>query len=583
MKHVTFKLLLSLLLLASSTEAQEPCAHSFMQQKSFETAPDYLQKVEANNEQLRKIIAQQKSMRSAEETFYIPIVVHVVHLGEPVGTGSNISDAQVKSGIDQLNAGFSNAAGGGVDVKVQFRLAKLDPNCTPTDGIVRVNGSGVSGYSSAGVSVGGSGADEVSIKDLSRWPINDYYNIWLVTEFNNNNGGNGTQGFAYFPESVSPTRDGAMIMHTAWGDQGTANSWNNKGTTGIHEIGHALNLYHTFEGDEDGGGNPQCPPDGCGSDLGDCCDDTSPHIRSNSDCPTSDINTCTGQLNDDVIMNYMDYSSQDCGVKFTQDQKVRMRAALTNFRSGLLSSKGLDSTQTSFAAVTNAVCAPQTGSTGLSANWAGILQVQFGSINNSSGYAAQDGGYVDYTGSCLASTEVALNAAYTLSVSVGVNSNRVKAWIDWNSDGVFSNSEQVMDQTIASKTTGSTTVSVPGNATLNTALRMRILNDLSTVTSSCYNPTHGQAEDYPVIVRTSLGIVPNETSITTFPNPTLDVVNITGGSTFKGFRLIDQSGKSVLEGRVNTAGGTLSLSALSAGYYFLIIEDQSSPIKLVKL
>ena len=36
----------------------------------------------------------------------IPVVVHVLHRGEPVGTGRNISDAQIQSQIDVLNEDF---------------------------------------------------------------------------------------------------------------------------------------------------------------------------------------------------------------------------------------------------------------------------------------------------------------------------------------------------------------------------------------------------------------------------------------------------------------------------------------------
>ncbi|MBK6829180.1 MAG: hypothetical protein IPG86_21090 [Chitinophagaceae bacterium] len=43
--------------------------------------------------------------------FIIPVVVHIVHNGEPVGTGTNISYAQVKSQLDALNAGFFNYNG----------------------------------------------------------------------------------------------------------------------------------------------------------------------------------------------------------------------------------------------------------------------------------------------------------------------------------------------------------------------------------------------------------------------------------------------------------------------------------------
>jgi hypothetical protein len=38
--------------------------------------------------------------------FRIPVVVHVVHNGEAIGSGSNISDAQIASQIKVLNNDF---------------------------------------------------------------------------------------------------------------------------------------------------------------------------------------------------------------------------------------------------------------------------------------------------------------------------------------------------------------------------------------------------------------------------------------------------------------------------------------------
>ena len=49
-------------------------------------------------------------------------------VGEAVGVSANISDAQIASGIAQLNAAFSNTNGQGVDIKVQFQLATMDPS-----------------------------------------------------------------------------------------------------------------------------------------------------------------------------------------------------------------------------------------------------------------------------------------------------------------------------------------------------------------------------------------------------------------------------------------------------------------------
>jgi len=268
------------------------------------------------------------------EITVIPVVVHVVHTGQAEGVGANISDAQIESAITQLNNNYRKVSGthgdaDGVDTEIEFCLASIDPDGNPTDGIVRVDGSDVVGYEEDGVCVFTScTGNELAIKNLSRWPNDEYYNIWVVTEIQGNDGGYGIQGFAYFPGSSS-LYDGTIIMNTCFGSIGTVNSWNNMGRTLTHEVAHGMGLYHSFEGDNNGS---TCP-----TGNGDYVSDTDPHKRSYSNCPSS-TNTCTGNSLQDVVHNYMDYSSQTCADMFTQGQADRMNTQIAFFRSSLASS-----------------------------------------------------------------------------------------------------------------------------------------------------------------------------------------------------------------------------------------------------
>jgi hypothetical protein len=281
----------------------------------------------------------------------IPVVVHVIHTGQAEGVGANISDAQIQSAITQLNNNFRKVEGthgdaDGVDTEIEFCLASIDPDGNPTDGIVRVDGSSVTGYSEDGVCVFTScTGNELSLKNLSRWPNNQYYNIWVVTEIMGNNGGYGIQGFAYFPGSSS-LYDGTMIMNTCFGSIGTVNSWNNMGRTLTHEVAHGMGLYHSFEGD---GGGASCP-----TGSGDYVADTDPHKRSSSNCP-SGTNTCTGGSLTDIVHNYMDYSSQTCADMFTQGQADRMNTQIAFFRSSLASSTTCTIDQVNDLALTRVV------------------------------------------------------------------------------------------------------------------------------------------------------------------------------------------------------------------------------------
>jgi len=81
-------------------------------------------------------------------TIIIPVVVHVLHRGEPVGVGRNITDAQIISQIDVLNEDFRRLNADAVntpaafqlvaaDPNFEFRLACIDPNGNATNGITR--------------------------------------------------------------------------------------------------------------------------------------------------------------------------------------------------------------------------------------------------------------------------------------------------------------------------------------------------------------------------------------------------------------------------------------------------------------
>src|SRR6267154_819781 len=58
-----------------------------------------------------EIAARNKNGRMQGTVVTIPIIVHVVHNGEPVGTGMNISQAQIQSEIAVLNEDYRRKAG----------------------------------------------------------------------------------------------------------------------------------------------------------------------------------------------------------------------------------------------------------------------------------------------------------------------------------------------------------------------------------------------------------------------------------------------------------------------------------------
>lgn len=334
-------------------ENQEKCATSQRHEHLTKTDPNYV-KLREEGENFYQQYSKNPVVNKA--VVYIPVVVHVIHTGQAVGTGINISDAQIQSAINNLNAAYSNTSTSftsytGVNTSIQFCLAQRDPSGNPTTGIVRVNGSGVTQYSLKGIcdASGGTGTDnEATVKALSKWDNTKYYNIWVVNEINDNDGGSGTQGYAYFAGAGSSV-DGTIILYNAFGYDPDGSlgynlkNYTNRNVTTIHEIGHALNLHHTFQGD---GTGSTCPTDAVCGTSGDCVADTPRHKRSTSGCVAdATVNACqAGTTAGDHQHNFMDYSSDACQTEFTAGQSTRMNSTLSNFtasgRGSLTTSNG---------------------------------------------------------------------------------------------------------------------------------------------------------------------------------------------------------------------------------------------------
>jgi hypothetical protein len=283
----------------SLSEAQQECATEIEHEFLIQSDVNYARNVQLFPESGRQII-------DTGQVFTIPVVVHVVHLGENEGSGSNISAGAIIGAINKMNQNFSNS--NGIDIGIQFCLAKVDPNGQPTNGITRTDGRVVPGYQSEGIgsSSSPSGLDIIEIKNLIQWPTDQYYNIHVVHKVVE------ASAFAYYPQSVPFFRDGTTI---------DALYMNNLFSTLTHELGHAFNLRHTFNGD--GSGNT-CPANNNCETDGDFICDTSPHKR--GDCFFGNSCVSGGDPTwQNTRLNHMSY----CGLtnRFTPMQIDRMRMA----------------------------------------------------------------------------------------------------------------------------------------------------------------------------------------------------------------------------------------------------------------
>lgn len=345
------------------SQSDEPCGSDGIHALELTQSEPYARSFEAVREAMERM--RNESQR-VMEVHTLPVVVHVIHRGSPIGEDENISDAQIISAIDGMNEDFRKMPGtlgdgAGADTHIQFEMARRTPNGAPTNGIVRVNGNMVPGFEEHGIANDNQydGADQVAVKSLTTWFGDDYINIFVVPEINGNDGGSGTQGFAY----LGPTgdaRDGIVLLYNTFGLVGELKPGRDLNRTITHEMGHHLSLFHTFYNTNDCGAESNC------ENSGDAVCDT-PSTTKNLSCNTPD---CP----DAILENYMDYTPQECKDMFTQGQADRMRACLESSRSSLLESLGglpvteRDLTVVGLTNVGETTCAPQVAPVALVTN-----------------------------------------------------------------------------------------------------------------------------------------------------------------------------------------------------------------------
>ena len=107
-----------------------PCGTDMAHHALSSASPAYLANKAAFNAAWQQSAALVAS--DSLELYTIPMVVHVIHRGSPIGVEENISDAQILSAVHALNEDFRKVEGSigdglGVDVLVEFELAKRTP------------------------------------------------------------------------------------------------------------------------------------------------------------------------------------------------------------------------------------------------------------------------------------------------------------------------------------------------------------------------------------------------------------------------------------------------------------------------
>ncbi len=201
---------------------------------------------------------------------------------------------------------------------IQFRLADFDTLGNPTTGIIHIP--------TAVTSFANSPSDHkinfATLGGANAWNRNHYLNIPIC------NLGTGILGYTQMPGVGTASKDGCVINYMAVGKTGATAPYN-LGRTITHEVGHWLNLIHTW-----------------GDDYGYCYGtdyvaDTPNEGNANySNYPVSTVRTDSCSPNSPGFMwqNYMDYTDDAGMCLFTAGQVARMQATLAGPRDSILSS-----------------------------------------------------------------------------------------------------------------------------------------------------------------------------------------------------------------------------------------------------
>ncbi|WP_431157737.1 GEVED domain-containing protein [Winogradskyella poriferorum] len=591
MKKITLLLCGLLFICVSSLVNAQSCAFD---QKRFELQQDpaYIALEREAEEKIQNSILNGNFTERNGNVITIPIVVHVLHLGEAVGSGSNISDAQIQSSIDNLNDFYrGQTTNSPIDFEIEFALAQRDPDCNATTGINRIDASGLSGYSQHGVNVlNSNGASYSDISNLISWPQTDYFNVWIVTELDGNNGGFGFQGYAYFYNENFGTH-GSVMMSTVFGyDPGNTNGWglnsNGDNSTVVHEVGHFFHLYHTFQGDDtnNDGVSDACPADATVGTDSDGCSDTVPHQRETSTCPAN--NTCTGSawVDDNTIYNVMSY--YNCTDRLTNDQKTRARAAMEG--TALSLSKGSEAPVVGFTAPIAATCNVNSPAVN---NFSGITRITLNGTTLSSSTTEGDSGNLDKSQNCTGLFSIDTGTTNTMNVTVTAgNFHQLGVWIDWNNDGDFEDTDE--QQHLSNDIVGSGTVNFdltyPTSIPYDSYIRMRLVTDVDDrfggvdlIDSACYSSlVYGQSEDYALYVESATLNVVDETfghlQIYTTSGP--KQLHLEGQLlTASQLNLYDINGRKISNFGLDQTSihNVLDLSSLSIGVYIIEITDNT--------